>query len=231
MLVEYKHCLICHNVLHEQEQISGIGFCRYCVKRFEFIHQYPGRSCRVCQKKLPGENRKKCVCEDCHFWERHYAMALVPNRALLYYNDFGHEVMERAKFGGDVALWTGVARMIKVHVLLPRHSIQVIPSSTETYQRRDFDHLSYIANTLQNKQVHLLTKKEGIASQISLRSVQERRRLKQAFEIIKSPPEKRLILFDDVYTSGSTLKDAQHLLEENQHKIVETRTIFRSDLK
>lgn len=223
-------CNFCDEVLQEKEIIIGLRCCARCYAKFEFVYTYKGKKCKNCQKKLKENEYKQKFCHDCLYWQQHVQLPLVQNQALFYYNEFSHEVMERAKFRGDVQIWETIALMIKVSGILPKYNVQCIPSSTSSYEKRDFDHLSYILNQ-QGKELQLLQKKENIPSQITLSDVHERRVLKNGFTINGDFSVKKLILFDDVYTTGSTLKDCQNILHKKDIIVTKTTTIFRSDLR
>lgn len=203
-----------------------------CYHQFEFIHTYSGKQCVYCQKKLKkDEIRLKC-CQDCQYWKAHVHLPIITNRALLYYNSFAHNLMERLKFQGDIQLWDSMCAMMKMfHLFNTRLPIQCIPSSEETYKRRDFNHLHYIGNELKLQMVECIKKKEHIPSQVRLNDVHERRRLKEGFEWEEGDKVSSVVLFDDVYTTGSTLKDCQMLFSENNVKVIQTITVFRSDLR
>lgn len=192
---------------------------------------YNGKKCINCQKKLKVREYKMNICQDCQFWKANHPLPLVKNTALFYYNDFGHEFIERAKFQGDIVLWESVALLIRMFGLLEGRYIQRIPSSEATYKARDFDHLDYLLNPVRRKSVSIVEKAPNIISQIRLSDVQERRKLKSGFRIISENAINQVILFDDVYTTGSTLKDCQVILEKSDIKVQKTITLFRSDLR
>lgn len=227
----HRQCNFCFSYLCEKEELIGLQLCQGCYAKLEFVHLYKGQKCINCQKKIRNVEERSAICEDCKYWQKHYDVALIPNRALLYYNEFAHQIMERLKFQGDIQLWQSICPLIKMFHLLPRNLIQRIPSSEQTYQKRDFDHLAYILDYTQTRSVDLLKKKPNIVSQIKLQDVNARRKLKSGFEIQSINIEENITLFDDVYTTGSTLKDSQIKLRNAHFIVLNSRTIFRSDLR
>lgn len=225
-----QHCNICFSELSEIECFIALKLCLKCYDQLEFVHAYSGRKCVNCQKKLSKGEYQLRLCQDCHYWKSHTTLPLVPNKALLYYNEFAHELMERLKFQGDVVVWESICFLMRMFVDLPR-AVQPIPSRRSTYRKRDFDHLSYIVAQLRLQEHSILLKKAGIPSQLTLLNVHERRRLKSGFEVKEEAGIRTVVLFDDVYTTGSTLKDCQSALREHNIKVTQTYTIFRSDLR
>lgn len=224
-------CNFCEAILQEKDLLIGARCCELCYAKFEFINTYKGRKCKNCQKKLRKNERAQQICNDCRYWKQHVKLPLVANRALFYYNEFSHEVIERAKFRGDVQLWESIAWMVGSAGLLPKYNVQCIPSSIQSYEKRDFNHLEYILEYQKRKALQLLQKKENIPSQITLNDVRERRILKDGFIVMDDVTTRNIVLFDDVYTTGSTLKDCQKILAEKKIRVAKTVTIFRSDLR
>lgn len=224
-----KYCSFCFNQLDEQMYLLGSNFCNHCYYQFEFISDYRGKKCLNCEKKA-NKVDKQALCEDCRYWQRQQQLPLVKNRSLLYYNQFAHEVMEKAKFSGDVEIWKGIARLLSLSRLLPKNNVQVVPSSNETYLKRDYNHLKSITQMLNVKTVECIRKKEGIPSQVVLKDVSRRKKLKNAFEVT-CEDKKTVTIFDDVYTTGSTLKDIQKTFQNKGIRVVKTITIFRADLQ
>lgn len=226
---EVRCCSFCLNQLDEQMYLLGSYFCSECYNQFEFIVDHKGPTCSKCQKKIKPSSEKRILCEDCQYWENNTDLPLLKNSAVLYYNQFAHEVMERAKFMGDAEIWRGLAQFLSDARLLPKKGVQIIPSSQKTYLTRDFDHLAAIAQMLRIKTVDYVRKKEGVASQVVLKTVAERKKLKNAFEVVPGD-KKEVIIFDDVYTTGSTLKDIQKAFQNKGIRVIRTVTIFRADL-
>lgn len=224
-------CNFCFAPLCEKEQLIGLKLCQHCYTRLEFVNQYRGKKCTNCQKKLSVRETQEHLCEDCQYWEKHLKQTAIPNQALLYYNDFGHALMERLKFQGDIRLWESILPLFQMYAFFPKRYVQRVPSSDATCQKRDFDHLAYILDMSKVQAVDLLQKKANIVSQITLADVHARRQLKRGFELKQPSPQARIVLFDDVYTTGATLKDCVQLLQENNMYVRKTLTLFRSDLR
>lgn len=224
-------CNFCFAQLCEKEQLIGLKLCQSCYGQLEFINQYKGNKCCNCQKKLISKEAKEQICEDCQYWENHLNQISIPNKALLYYNEFSHALMERLKFQGDILLWESVIPLFQMYAFFPKRYIQRIPSSDTTCQKRDFDHLAYILDMSNARTVDILTKKANIVSQVELADVHARRKLKNGFELKQPTSVGRLVLFDDVYTTGATLKDCVRILQYNNVIVDKTLTIFRSDLR
>ncbi|WP_241492697.1 ComF family protein [Exiguobacterium indicum] len=133
--------------------------------------------------------------------------------------------MHRFKFLGD----TGLLEMfrddlkkvkIKQAVLVP------IPLSAERLADRRFNQAELIARRMRGKIVPCLSRLDGPAQSKAGR--QARLARSNPFCVTSDVKGKNIVLVDDVYTTGVTLRQAMFRLKEAGAKEISAVTLFRS---
>jgi competence protein ComFC len=170
------------------------------------------------------------MCHDCKRWEedKDWKGYLDSNYSIYLYNDFFKEVMATFKYRGDYVLAKiftqkikDLLRKIQPDLLVP------IPLSQERLYERGFNQAeallieSGLAPTMPLNRVH--------SEKQSKKSRHERIHIPQVFQVdhqiqIKG---KRILLIDDIYTTGSTLRHAAKLLKESGAERVQSLTLAR----
>jgi predicted amidophosphoribosyltransferase len=93
-------------------------------------------------------------------------------------------------------------------------SITWIPSDAEALRRRGFDHMEAVAEELAaiiGRPASMLLSKANATDQRVLDKQERADNMRGAFELIAEPPQ-RILLIDDVLTSGATLEGASQML-------------------
>ncbi|MGG5255328.1 ComF family protein [Neobacillus sp. SM06] len=228
------HCLICHQLIYtpvswvtifskEQEEFV----CRDCKRKFENIS---GEICSICGRPLMDNFSSGNLCLDCIRWEEDQQWCGLLNRnvSLFLYNDFLKEVIARFKFRGDYVL----AKVFheEIHSHLARMSFDYlvpIPLSAERLYERGFNQAEALIKEAGYKPELLLSRIHS--EKQSKKSRHERIHLPQVFQISddRELTGKRLILVDDIYTTGSTLRHAAKLLNQAGAASIQSLTIAR----
>ncbi|GBG96399.1 ComF family protein [Lactococcus termiticola] len=171
--------------------------------------------CPRCYKPYQKE-----ICEDCKAWEE--SGILVDHQALYHYDDEMKDFFRRYKFLGDYQLAKVVARRLpsfpKGYQLFP------IPLSPHSYQERGFNQVTAF---LKGQAVVELLEKSETPKQSSL-SRTDRLASPNPFRLksdIKLPD--KLLLVDDVYTTGRTLQHAVQTLKKAGVPCIKTFSIAR----
>jgi competence protein ComFC len=204
--------------------------CERCVERLEVIK---GECCVRCSRPFKGlakEFRKEDQCYDCVRWEKdpEWRGILEQNLSLYEYNDSLKEFIGRFKFRGDYILakffnasLNKAVKELKYDLLVP------VPLSEERLYERGFNQSEALINeagltpTLVLKRTH--TEKQ------SKKSRGERIHLEDIFKIIEGVDVvgKRVVLVDDIYTTGSTLIHAGKVLKQQGALAVSAITVAR----
>ncbi|MCM3567403.1 ComF family protein [Neobacillus mesonae] len=236
-LFQQNHCLICHQAILpdvgwqaifsiEKEQL----ICKECERKFEKID---GETCRICSRPLhllEEKFRHGDLCHDCFRWEgdEEWKGFLTENHSLFLYNDFLKKVMAKFKFRGDYILARGFALYVKELVKNVDTDLFVpIPLSEERLYERGFNQAAAVLREADLPSSEILTRIHS--EKQSKKSRNERIHLPQVFNLKHNADiqGKKIILIDDIYTTGSTLRHAAKLLKQAGAESIHSLTIAR----
>lgn len=206
-------CPLCQRVL----EIDNMGTCEECVGLISYV-QKP--SCLRCGKEIADEEAE--LCEDCTNYERTYIKGFPAMNyigpvtkcvASFKYNnrrdlaDFfaneiikccGHEILD-----------------VSPEIFVP------IPVHKSKLKKRGYNQAELLANSLGERldipvEANLIIRSTNTMPQKKLDNEEREKNLKKAFissgEIVKY---KRVMLVDDIYTTGATIETCTKLLKEN----------------
>ncbi len=176
------------------------GFCPYCGEIYA-MEEAPCMPCGNCLQKLPPWS-------DFFFYGTHEGLL--------------RELILRAKFGGSLPLISFLGHILaglcREHysVTARPDALVPVPLHASRLRRRGFSQCCEIARTAQKEAgipvlPHLLQKAVPTPAQVSL-GREERMKLKQVFRVPERVDGYRLLLFDDVCTTGTTLRRAAEAL-------------------
>lgn len=227
-------CLLCGQLFVPQfsfvkifsKNEFGEKICLHCQKKFEKLGQF---RCSFCDKSLD----KTDICSDCLAWKKIYGNSLLKNHSVYRYNRQFHDLMVAYKRYGDYALHQVLEELIKDEVSRLQYDFYVpVPTSPEHRAKRQFDTVSAIYEKIFPLS-YFLKKKENTGAQ-GEKNKQERLKTPQGFFVDKKAvfsediSEGRLLLLDDIYTTGRTLYHARDKLLEVFPKIeIESFSICR----
>ncbi|MBM7096842.1 ComF family protein [Bacillus sp. H-16] len=224
LLAETEHCLWCGETYSEPMSWaaflgeSPLGrFCERCESMLVPIDQ----ACLTCSK--PGSLQ----CEDCVAWNEDpfWSCREFTNRSLYEYNPFLKEVIARFKYRGDAALAEAFSERI-ARAVHPGSIVTSIPLNDERHYERGFNQATLLAGRL--KPVSLLERSLSSGKQ-SKRSREERiAAAEEQFRILPGAVGKTIVIVDDIYTTGATIRSAARLLYENGAKSVTGVTLARA---
>ncbi|KMY55515.1 phosphoribosyltransferase [Bacillus sp. FJAT-27231] len=204
--------------------------CEKCRQSFEKIK---GEGCRTCSRPLAALDPSfiiEGVCLDCVRWEEDplYRGTLAKNRSLYVYNDAMKEVIARFKYRGDYVLAKIFAQDIREAAKQIKYDLVIaIPLSEERLSERGFNQAEALAEVAGLEVTSIL---ERIHSEKqSKKSRVERLQAPQVFRIKEKSSfcHKKILILDDIYTTGSTLRQAAHLLKQAGAAEVSALTLAR----
>lgn len=212
-------CLLCHTeytieaTFHQLFLLkdSSPGLCTTCHNKFQLITP---PYCSRCYKP-----DIKDVCSDCKNWEKEGI--IVNHQAVFTYNTALEEFFSRYKFLGDYRLHHVFHKYFQIE---KGYTIVPIPVSKQRFQERGFNQVAALLQQLPFSS--LLEKEEGPAQNTRTRN--ERLKNKNTFTLkakVKVPD--KILLVDDVYTTGRTLQHAIAVLKQGGALEIKTFSLCR----
>ena len=191
--------------------------CAPCQSSFDTIAE---SHCPTCCKSGSVE-----ICSDCVYWKNRGKS--VSHTALFRYNQAMKDYFSRYKFQGDYLLRK--VFMIDIRKALKGfkgYTLVPIPLSQERERERGFNQVTGLLEVAGLPYQDLLGKKEG--QKQSERNRLERLQAENPFYVLDSGslPDK-ILLIDDVYTTGATLQLATQLFYEKGVKKIKTFSLAR----
>lgn len=211
-LVYPRRCPICEEVLAPKDKLIH----RSCRNQLVFIGE---PKCMRCGK--PIEHAEQEYCYDCSNRAFHYSKGF----PCLKYDKRMSQSISAFKYKGKrefadfyvselLAQYEGQFNALKFDVLIP------IPIHSSKYKERGFNQAELIAKGISRRiqvpvDTRLLIRNRKTLPQKELNDKERLRNLEQAFELRKeeqSASYQRVLLVDDIYTTGSTIEACAKLL-------------------
>lgn len=240
MVGKFSHCLLCQERLTFEpglkewfsfKPIQMDCLCPSCRNNFLEISTAGGEQCQGCCRPLDAmdgdkyhrvyyiNNDLRPFCYDCYRWAQEIDTEYLKHKALLAYNDGLRSWLHRYKYIGDLRL----AQVVDVYLHEAYKDYReyvwlVLPSSPQSLAERGFHPTRLILESA-GIEHHCPFDYIGDGKRQAQKTRQERLQLEQPFaintdrlELIKD--QQKLLIFDDIYTTGSTLMQAKQLLKQ-----------------
>ena len=206
-----RRCPVCDDIVTP----FGEKICLDCMKKLKVITP---PWCMRCGKKLFDEEE---YCKDCrerdHDFVRGRALYEYTSAAGSIYRFKYKERQEYADFyGEEIAFYLGdFIRRIEPDALIP------IPLHKKRKRKRGYNQAKLLAKSIGRQleipvEDHLLVRIRDTKPLKLLNPSDRQNNLKKAFNIARNDVKlKRVILIDDIYTTGSTIDEAAKTLRKN----------------
>lgn len=227
-------CLFCDEIMEETLTWSGLflkteakKICENCEAKLERIE---GDRCTICSRKLDEKFREEHTCLDCVKWERdrEWSGVLTKNISLFHYNDFLKETIAKYKYRGDYALAEAFVPFLRSQLKeLEFDVVTYIPLSQERLKERGFNQAKALADMLGLQTIDSLSRIHS--EKQSKKSRMERMKRTQVFQWTgtEDVQNQTVLILDDIYTTGATLRQAAKVLKEMGANKVVSLTIAR----
>ncbi|MDF0479073.1 ComF family protein [Vagococcus sp. PNs007] len=195
--------------------------CLTCKNQFERIDK--SKSCPNCSK--PNE---ESICKDCLAWDKADNLGRIQHEAIFSYNTVMQEWFKQYKFIGDIRLAKCFHSDFK-KLLTAYHGwiITTIPLGTQRLNERGFNQVDELLNQAGVKVVPLFIKLDTANKAQSEKNRDERLKTPQSFALYSNSEinfkTAKIVIVDDVYTTGRTLRHACSLLR--MEGVAEIRTV------
>lgn len=206
-----RRCPVCGEIVEP----AGNLICPGCIGKLKPVRQ---PTCRKCGKEVFGEHTEYCI--DCSQHRRSFESGV----ALFNYNESARRSMAAVKyknkreyldFYASVMAWRyqNVIRGWDVDVLIP------VPVHPSRRRKRGFNQAEELAKRLSHRwhipvENGMLVRNRKTAPQRDLNPQERLKNLQEAFAVRSDRPvPSRVILVDDIYTTGSTIEACTRVLK------------------
>jgi len=199
-------------------------FCDDCLHQLKRIE---GDVCSRCFRESTVN-----VCSDCHTWEKQRAWkdVLTKNVSVFHYNEMMKQMIAKWKYRGDYVLTEGFRHVFKKQFnehfrdIWQKAYIVPIPLSDERLEERAFNQAQVLTQFLPRTKEIQLTRVHH--EKQAKKTRHERLTIKNPF-ILRERVNKPVILVDDIYTTGITLRYAARTLKNAGCPAVYSFTLAR----
>ena len=199
--------------------------------------------CKICFKRIIDNSlynlvkRKNILCEDCFSKLQakfiSFKIGNIKGTAIYEYTDFIKELIYKFKGCYDYELKDVFLDRYLTFLKLKYHGYHIVfvPSYHIDDERRGFNHVKSIFESLKLKELPILKKKT--AHKQSDQSSLGRHKINDVLEIDEniSLKGKKILLVDDIMTTGSTLLTSIDLLRSKGAKTIEILVIAKTKKK
>jgi ComF family protein len=209
------------------ESVSDV-FCHspICASCWSQIQRYSGPSCRICAMPFSSEYGE--ICGQC--LKKTPPFSKVINYGL--YEGLLAEAINHLKFHGLKRLAKPLARLLLNFDLSRIDGILPVPLSIKRLKERGFNQSLLLARVISKKTsapllTDILQKKNETPPQTGLSARERLLNLKHAFEVKGNIKDLKLLLVDDVMTTGATVTECSKELMKAGAKEVTVLTLAR----
>ena len=201
--------------------------CESCYSQLNFVSEPHCKSCGGNNNTI-FEICSNCLKEKKHPWQ--YAISILEMK------EFSRDLVIKYKYYKDIPLAGFFSKQCSIRIKDSNLDIDLIthiPLHWLKYLKRGFNQSSlltgFISKKLSIKKATLLKRSKYTKSQTKLTTKKRRNNIKGAFKTISNSliKDKKILLIDDVYTTGSTLREASKILLTAGAKEVYILTLAR----
>ncbi|MAZ44168.1 MAG: hypothetical protein CMF48_03200 [Legionellales bacterium] len=208
---QFQRCIICENSGHPK------GICHSCRR----LLPYRPKSCSRCN--TPLGNKTLCDCHALSFNHDHIA-------SVFYYEPPISSWIQDVKYRHDLFKARVLSNLIEPFLRVEGEWVVPIPLHRKKRQKRGFNQNEvFLHRALASKRRFLkkgwLVRVEDSPGQIGQTRAQRHLNSKKAFLAASEVRDQRLLLFDDVFTTGATISAAANQCKTNGAKNVRVLTI------
>ena len=215
-------CPVCHGIIRGKGDV-----CDGCRKRLRYVQE---PKCKKCGKEM--ENPELEYCTDC----QRFSHAFDRGAAVFIYDEVMRKSISMFKYHNrrEYADFYAKEMAVSCQRFLESCAPEVIlpvPVHKQKKRKRGFNQSELVAKKL-GKLLNIpvdtkyLMRMEKTMPQKELTRLQRKQNLKKAFTISnKEKHYERVLVVDDIYTTGATVDAISEILRENQTKIIFFLTI------
>lgn len=229
LLYPNTKCIVCNEELFTNDAFS---ICPKCLNSLHFLDD---KICCICGVKLYGEGK---LCERCKNNEyREIKLA----RSVFEYDDIMKNLIHSLKYDNKKYLAKPLSNILynyfthhneinDVDIIIP------VPLHKSRYKKRGYNQTELLLQSF--KETHqirtdIVERIKDTPTQTKLSLEERRKNLENAFSLVK--PEdiknKRILIVDDIFTTGATTLTLAKLLVKNKARSVKCLTLCHTSKK
>lgn len=221
-------CLSCGATLPER----GTLFCHSCHSHIDFIRS---PLCSRCGRPFSEPGDKDHLCGDC----LQATPVFFTARSLGLYENILLDVVHRFKYGGEVSLGEQLGIFMAdssypSFLISDYTKIMPVPLHHRRLRQRGFNQALILAREIARRfslELDFLSLERSVFTepQVGLDRANRKENIKGAFTVTRweEVAGRRIILVDDVYTTGSTVRECTKVLMESKAERVAVLTLAR----
>ena len=222
-------CIACMNVLTDDDRPP---FCRPCLAAIRFVRS---PLCTRCGAPFEGTGEDH-LCGDCLSAPPAFTIA----RSVARYESALLTSIHRFKYGGKTAVGKALGRFMARHpapgLRIEAYTLVIpVPLDVGRLREREFNQALILAGELARParrpvDAVSLTRRRGTDPQVRLGRDERRKNIRGAFAVTRPDriAGRKILLVDDVYTTGSTVGECARVLMDHQAEAVAVLTLARA---
>lgn len=177
------------------------------------------------------------ICEKCLLESRKYAKFQNDNNNLIFaykYKDFLREAFLQYKFYGKKHYSKAFVKLFLQNDIVDFNKYDIItyvPISNIRMRERGFNQSELLCRGICEKyeiKSQKILKRKHSKAQSTLTKQQRENNISNKFFLEKDINNKKILVFDDIYTTGTTMNEVMQVLKSGNAKSVTWCTLFRS---
>ena len=220
-------CPVCKELTAESDLLCGA-----CQQQLQFVEK---PYCTCCGKGFPGEGEIH-LCGHC----LQSPWAFRSARGLFHYEEVIAALIHKLKYSGELSGLPALFQLCQQSQIMPAGDsydyILPVPLHIERLRQRGFNQSLVLARTLfapwQDKiRFDFLLRQTATSSQAGLTGIERRKNVKGAFHVPDTAQIEgcNLLLFDDVFTTGTTVNECAKVLMAAGAGSVDVLAVCRAD--
>lgn len=220
-----KHCVICDKVLPFGNGLQSEFLCEDCKDKLLFIEE---PSCKKCGAKI--YEKDEGLCDNCKNKVKDDSSFFDYGFGLLRYNDYVKESIHRIKYNNKKEYIEFYAKMLAKAYYEKFKQINAdcfvpVPIHKVREKERGYNQskvlAEYLSKELYRYDIYIpvnisLIKRVKETLALNKMSTNERQvELNNAFEVNNGENIKKVIIIDDIYTTGTTIETMSKILKEH----------------
>ena len=233
-LVYPRYCLHCGpDGMGETEGVADTYFCEDCIKK---IRRITGPVCSVCHVPFVSEaamsHTPEHCCGDCREHPPSFSRAITP----FYYEGPLATAIQKFKYNKQTYLSDFLVGFLMDDLInLPVDRVIAIPLHPHRLRNREFNQSLLLTKKIANLiarpySIDALIRHRETLPQVGLSGREREENVKGAFQVLRphEVKDQSILLVDDVYTTGTTLREGAKALKVGGAKNVIVAAVART---